>query len=354
MSLLNTYSWIWEIKISSEYWEVSKVIYPYDLQISNILDSEKWNRPSGYFVDVWSNGLDKKLDEIEFESIRRLKQALNNYFCTEVYQIFKSQLDLFAPWNLVNISDDNKLKPLDINSFLYNKGHPLLLTVMVEFITTFNRLKISIWKLIPKKYRINLICYYLNVWDVVLRNTFLQLLQGVIYKDEQTKKIFWEYLILESYVLRKTPIDEEKWFCSIIDAVLLNYSITYLKKYISEELKWTIDIEKIRNFLSKHAEYKKKISSSLKATDISNFFEISWWNSDGLVFSSREWCYVVNKERGQQSSTYLTEKAWVIKLQWCPFSQTQINTWENAFLNMFHTLDWFLITILSDLKMRWL
>ncbi len=351
MSTLNTSANIEQIRESHEYNEIVSILASYQTQIGKILDSNKWKLPSGYFTAIMSQWLYSKLDTIDLESVRTLKQALNNYFCTAVFQSFKNQADWIESWSLITLRG-GKLEKVKVEEFFYNSIHPFLLTYILEISSFLNFLKIPVWKMIPQKYKANIINYYFNVWRFIVKNIFLQILQDVIYGSEEHKKLFWEYLALESYTLRKIPVNETQGFCSIIDYVLLNNSMTYLKKYLFEELKWNTDIEKITRFLKKQAEYEIILSSSLKAADVGNFFEHSWWKSKGMIFSEKEWCYIINTSEVNRNSTHLSEYAWLKRLQWCPFARTKLLNEENAFMAMFEILDKYFLVILEELKRK--
>lgn len=352
MKSLDTFSSIEQIKNSFEYWLISIATMPFQTQLMDVLDSEKWNNPSTYFANISLEELDNKLGNINFESIRRLKQSLNNYFCTQIYQQFILQLWEINSSELTILSDKDKLTSLSTDDFFYSWMHPFRTRYMIELINILAKFKIPTSRVIPYNYKIHIISYYFWIWEKIIHNTFLIFLQNIIYKSNENRQIFWQYLILESYVMRNTPIKKGENFCSIIDSIFLNHSTTYLKKYISEELKWEIDIDRIKSFLLNQARYNIKMSSSPENSDILNFFEISLWKSLWLVFSSEVWCYIINKDHVQDNSTHLTKRANIKKIQWCPFAKTKLINWENAFLSMFHVLDSFLIQILLGLKKK--
>lgn len=349
MSQLDTAAKIEQVKESHEYIKIARILASFQWQIAQILDANKWETPSLYFTTVSSELLDKQLDRVDMKTIRTLKQALNNYFCTKVFETFRNKIDWVKSCTLV-FPSSGKIKELDTEDFFYNSVHPLPLTFILKLVSFTHSFKVSLWKFLSQKTKENIRNYYFNVWQKIVKHIFLQILQEVVYENDEQKSLFGEYLALESYVLKKTSLNGEQGFCSIIDFVFLNDSITYLKKYISEELKGKIEIDKIKEFLSKQAEYEKKLSVSMKLADIANFFEFHW--GDGMVFSQERWYYVINPAKAQECSTHGSEITWLKSLQWCPFARTELSNGENAFITMFEILNEYYVVILEMLQKK--
>jgi len=300
------------------------------------------------FSESWKN---KEYHTMDLDTLRSLKQALNNQICLYVFEVFLSAIKNLQnneiPWIKLVWERTIAIKPVTLHDFilLHDENTKWAATIhgksvySQKFVTS--QVSNTVLSLIFPNLKRKLIAKYISLFEMPLQIYFKSLTEDIFQWIDTT---IWEdiikvYLLLENLIMHITQEEVGKSFCSYTPFIIPNSNRYLLEQFIKHDSEKNIDIDEITEFLEKQTKAKLRLSMSHDAAQA--------LNGGNIRFDACKGIYDVLTHKNKTDDFQHTE------LGWCPFAKSQIQG-KNAFVEMHRIFDMFYVRILKELQALWI